>query len=142
MMESFIYDNISWSQAEKTLAKITGATVFEIEKIIRVRRVIPFRTNMIESWEELSDEEILASLDINDFLEGEIYIITDLSYVKNLGVFVVTPENINDLVTNYLTFYKECFFNGDVVVISPNVRKMFVFDHNGILSCYNLPLYT
>lgn len=140
MMESFNIKNISWQEADRILTTILGCCSSQINKIIDLNNINPINANRVDEWEELADTEILHLLDFNGLKSGDVYIITELSYVQNLGVFIMGFHDLEKFVKEYFSFYKECFFNGDVIIISMNIKEAFIFDHNGFFSNYRLPL--
>ncbi|AYN26554.1 hypothetical protein D8682_05845 [Buttiauxella sp. 3AFRM03] len=140
MMESFNIKNISLQEADRILTTIVGCRSSQICKIIDLNKINPINANRVHEWEELADNEILHLLDFNGLKSGNVYIITDLSYIQNIGVFIMEFHDLEKFVKGYYSSYKECFFDGDVIIISIDIKEAFIFDHNGFFFNYRLPL--
>jgi len=93
----------------------------------------------IEDWENLSDASILKRIRLDKFTSSTLYAITDISYIKDEGLFVVEPENIKNFISIYSKKYRECFFNGDVIFILPRENMIIYFHHCGELLLFSLP---
>jgi hypothetical protein len=89
-------------------------------------------------WEELDDLEILQFLaDLRHF-EGKLLIVTDVSYGKKFGPFEIDAVCIQSFVKQYKVDFGECFFNGDVLIVSLDLKLVWIFHHEGIYGLVDL----
>jgi hypothetical protein len=79
--------------------------------------------------------ELLATL--TDF-QGGLFIVTDNSYEKNLGPFAIDASNIREFARDYLRNFGEQLFNTDVLVISLQLKLVWIFHHNAVYGLVDL----
>lgn len=89
-----------------------------------------------ENWEELSDEEVWRHLSSHNTKFSEIFVITEASYRKNLGAFVIKREQVQPFVANYLTSFGERLFNGDVIIVNIDQSTVSAFHHEGVFATF------
>jgi len=88
----------------------------------------------IEGWEEMDNEEILKKAAPLRGVFGEIYAVTDASYMRKfgaLGAFALDANGLNDFVKNRLSEFGVCFFDGDTVIASLRRRRVWLLHHEG-----------
>ena len=83
----------------------------------------------LDSWESLDDINILNFLTADNKPNGELYIVNEVSY--KMGAFLINYLNLTKLVSNHLSLFGECFFNGDVVILQKDRSTVWVFNHDG-----------
>lgn len=139
-MENNKHEVISWEGANDLLFSYLGCSVYELNKLDKlITDVFPV-LHKVDNWEEKSDMDILTEIKLEHYMTGLAYIITDMSYIRNVGLFKVNLLSINLFVQDYFSVYTECLFNGDVIFISPASNKMLIFHHDGFFILLNLPL--
>jgi hypothetical protein len=87
--------------------------------------------NNLDNWEDIDDLEIFYCLKKIKNPEGQLIIITESSYKKKLGPFKINASDIEFFISNHLTEFSECFFNGDAQIISFEHKSMWLFHHEG-----------
>ena len=83
------------------------------------------------NWEDLEDSEILKSFEDIELFAGKLYAITDLSNIKACGPFEIGEDNIFRFALEYYNYFGECFFDGDVIILSLDTKKAWIFHHEG-----------
>jgi len=139
MMENLGLVTLDWDSASE---KVSFAE-FPLKGLERVLNTIlpDERLGKIDDWEYMDDTEILKKLELDRFASNVIYAITDISYVKNVGVFEIQLQDFKKFTTMYFNEYRECFFSGcDVILILPHDNAIFFVHHSVELFFYRLPL--
>lgn len=131
---------VSWESADDSLYEHIGISLFCLNKLDSIPRDHYVLLDKIDGWEELSDLDILKDARCVNEMSGSIYIVTDISYGKNAGVFKVLFHELAIFIEKYRNKYKECFFNGDVIFICPQKNILLMFQHDGYFISYTLPL--
>lgn len=140
MMEDECYSVLKWDDADEKLKRILGLSVRNALKKMD-QTTLPIETLYpIPDWENKSDSELFNIVQKNAKIEGFVYVITDISYIKDIGVFYVHIKDIYRFMKKYSFTYNECFFNGDVLFISELNSSLSLFQHDGNLILYRLPL--
>lgn len=92
----------------------------------------------LQGWEELDDIDIYNELNRLRRIAGkELFIVTDALYPNN-GPIKIGSKDLPDLVTNHLSIYGECFFDGDAAIISIDNKEIWAFHHEGVFSYISL----
>lgn len=137
MMVDGSFEKLGWEDANLNLENIIG---FNLINLDRLNSITPETKISISNWESLSDYEIISKVDTATFLSNDIYVVTDISYLKKI-VFKVRSDNLIDsFISAYVDEYSESFFNGDVIIISPERQKLLFFHHAGFWFTYSLPV--
>ena len=63
---------------------------------------------------------------------SRVVIITDLSFMDERGAFELVGSEIDDFVGTYEKRFGETFFNGDVLVVAIEDRKVWLLHHEGL----------
>lgn len=124
------------------LNKSLGFKLEELEKITATDS--PYiHSKEIVDWESLSDEELFGKVIFEGSrcfdMSGGIFAVTDISYLKKEGAFFFDCEKSSEFFRDYFQRFGECFFNGDVCFILPEVNKLILFQHNGFILFYETP---
>ncbi len=139
-MENLNYKIISWDNANQNLNLGGGWNVSSLDKIDKLPPDCIKSCKEICNWESLSDLEILNYINLDKYSNSFFYIITDLSYSDDFGVFEVLSDDMIRFMTSYFDKYEECFFNGDVIMINIKYQEIIVFQHSGFWMTFNIPL--
>lgn len=140
-MESGKARNITWQVADELLTPIVGWQPSLLDDIHKVSHEKTRFIAKIGNWENMSDSEIFESITLGQYISGQIYIITDLSHIDNLGVFKSDKKDLHAFASEYSNLYSECLFNGDVYFISPEKKTLLTFQHDGNWILLKLPFY-
>lgn len=140
MMADGSVETVPWESANDSLREYIGISLFCLNKLNSIPKDHYVFLDRIDEWEELSDLDILKDARCVNEMSGFIYIITDLSYRKDVGVFKVLFHELAIFIEKYRNKYKECFFNGDVIFICPKKNIFLMFQHDGYFISYTLPL--
>jgi hypothetical protein len=87
----------------------------------------------LPSWTILSDEEIALRAGLYTLaFASPLLVVTDAALAKSDdGAFVVEANELMTLVSDHLRWMGECFFNGDVVIVERDGRRIWLFHHEG-----------
>ena len=140
MMEDNYYKTIKWDDADKIMKNLVGCPIKQLPEIVSKQFSSLKSLYTIANWENKSDIEIINIIQNTIYLSNSIYIITDISYINNVGIFNLEMKDINRFIRIYFSLYSECLFNGDVFFISITNKNILMFQHDGKLISYNLPL--
>lgn len=140
MMENECYSILKWNDADEKLKKILGFSVRNALKKMDQMTLTTETLYPIPNWENKSDFELFNIVQKYAEIEGFVYVITDISYIKDVGVFRVHVEDMYKFMKKYSFMYHECFFNGDILFISQFNSSLSLFQHDGTLIHYRLPL--
>ena len=81
---------------------------------------------------ELEDMEALNYLKNLHEFSGELYIVTDVSYNKKLGPFLVDANYIDEFVSKFYCKYGETFYSTDIIIVNFSQKLIWVLFHEGI----------
>lgn len=90
----------------------------------------------LDNWENLSDEEIFENIEKVCTSLANVYVINEVSYRDGMGAFSLTHNQIKSFVANHLSIFGECFFNGDILVVSMDEDSILAFHHEGIYASF------
>ena len=88
----------------------------------------------LSNWEGLDDLDILHKMLKLHVIDDEVFVITEASYDNSNGPFQLKAEELEAFVTNHLSQYGECFFNGDVAIVSLKNKSVWAFHHEGFFA--------
>ncbi|WLQ16426.1 hypothetical protein O5O45_10895 [Hahella aquimaris] len=88
----------------------------------------------LSNWEDLEDLDILHEMLKLHVIDGEVFVITEASNDDNNGPFQLKAEELEAFVKNHLSQYGECFFNGDVAIVSLKNKSVWAFHHEGVFA--------
>jgi hypothetical protein len=92
-----------------------------------------------EAWEAWDDVALAKAIGlVATAFEGDVFVLTEASFALNLGAFLIPASYLDQLVTEHLERYGECFFNGDVVVLEASGKKLWLFHHEGAFATVQL----
>ncbi|MDD1608809.1 MAG: hypothetical protein LUQ18_10020 [Methylococcaceae bacterium] len=86
----------------------------------------------LKEWESLDDITIYNSLEELEKPTGEIFIISDISYIKKDGPFRLESVYIRKFIMQYVNTFNECLFDGDVLIFSVEHKLIWIFHHEGV----------
>jgi len=125
-----------WKDFKSIFKRYFGYECFCLEDIVKhsQNKGANIVWHELYDWEDLEDIEILKKLaDLNRF-NGEIYVVTEASYRDGLAPFKLDGADLKRFVKAHLEFFKECFFNGDVLIIAPKSLSIWAFHHEGVFA--------
>jgi len=94
----------------------------------------------LPDWEEQRDDEIAARSGLYDIaFSRALFVVTEASLASGQGGFVVDARDLAQLVEQHLSYFGECFFNGDVVIVEPEGRRVWLFHHEGQYVTISVP---
>ena len=137
MMVDGNFKIINWDDAGKTLHNIIGVHVKDLAELSHSNNK-PQYCLKIDNWYDLYDLDIYRKICAN-LSSKKKYIISDLSYSKDMGVFCI-EDNIEPFISFYNSAYHEFIFEDDAFLIFPDEKKMIVYQHEGYYMLYTLPL--
>ena len=93
----------------------------------------------LENWLNADDLEILQCLESLYPFWGELMIVTDASYTKELSPFMVNSVHIGQFVKNHFSNFNQHFLETDAFIINFESKIAWLFHHEGIygLAKYN-----
>ena len=133
-----IMQAIVMKQAEvlQTLSRILGAPVRVAtpDAIAAVRELIQWV--QFEDWESRSDMEIARLTGLLKVpFEDPLLVITEAAWRAHQGGLLIRASQLAGFIDQHLRRHGECFFNGDVIVVETQGRRIWIFHHEG---CYAL----
>ena len=87
---------------------------------------------VIYRWEEFIITEIYNKLSELKGFEGDLFIVTDVSYNEGMGPFVVNSNDLEDFIKNHDDLFGEPFLDTDIIIISFEHKVAWVIHHEGI----------
>ena len=88
----------------------------------------------INDWEDILDQILYQKLEDVKIPKGSLIIVTEVSYRSNLGAFKMTSSHANKFISGHHSRFGECFFNGDVLIISKTQNTIWLFLHEGVFT--------
>lgn len=86
-------------------------------------------------WESLDDIEIARTTGLPDRLsDGTLVVITEACLIRGGEAFVLHAHDLTNFVERHLKTQGEAFFNGDVVILSPDAPAIWPFHHDGLFA--------
>lgn len=133
-MNTTLYSEFKWLDFHKLINDYFG---FDFESIDDLINKIEMRSEKIEwhslkEWEDLDDTTIYGMLESVEKPEGEIFIITEMSYFNKLGPFKLKATDIRQFIAQYFNQFHECFFNGDLLMFNIEHKLIWIFHHEGV----------
>lgn len=124
----------------KNIEQALGSTIWNLSTRLN-HNTSSKELGVVKNWESYDDSYILDTINITNYLKGEIFIINDASYINNV-IFETTDNDIEEFVRSYTSIYnyRGGAFDGDVYFISLDSMNLVHFHHNGIWFLYKLPL--
>lgn len=93
----------------------------------------------IPGWEKKSDGDIAAETGLHGIaFGGALFVVTEASLSKLCGACVVNVSDLARYIENHLDHFGECFFNGDVLIVSPETKRIWLFHHEGQFAAISL----
>lgn len=116
------------SEIASAIIQENVSTIHELQQLAELRQ----GWQRLSGWENLEDPEILR-LVLGDFVQNaEIYIVSDLSYQAERGAFCVSAGRIVNFLDYYFESFGEALFDGDVLLVSPSAKNLWIFHHEGM----------
>ncbi|MDV3349819.1 hypothetical protein QGP82_14025 [Leptothoe sp. LEGE 181152] len=130
---------ISWKSFKSSFKFCFGFEYLTLEETLNQlsSRGNSISWKQLKNWEELEDIDIFKELPEHEKISGDIYVVTEASYKKELGPFKVHAADLECFITEHLNAYSECFFNGDVLITSTKDSCMWIFHHGGVMTFIN-----
>lgn len=128
-MDNSLFNIIEWNELRKILKLKYSIDYIKLDNL--------YDTNAIwikyEELDRISDLNILLELKKIHEMNGLLYIITDVSYRKDLGPFVVESNNINEFAKKHNEFFGERFWDTDTIIISFEKNLIWFVQHDSYL---------
>jgi hypothetical protein len=136
-------DAVSWRDAVAELRRFLPApTDFSTPDLLSAAADAvagPASWQSLPGWEDLPDLEILDRL-LDDLspLTGTVLVVTDPMFSRGDTPVRIPAERLREFVSGYLASVGCCFFDGDVVILAPEVGRLGLFHHEGIFAHWQL----
>ena len=139
-MKSKSISNITWKMFQQKSKNYLKCNFVSLDKYINSieREGVSAEWHSIDNWEDLDDEVIYENIIILKIPAGELFVITEVCYKNDLGPFYLDASELRELVRKHLDKYGECFFNGDVIIFSFDLKMIWCFHHEGFYSLIEL----
>jgi hypothetical protein len=139
-MDAILYSEFKWLDFHELINYFFG---FDFESIDDLINKIEIHNGKIEwhslkEWEELDDIAIYSALESIEKPEGEIFIITEMSYFNKSGPFKLKAVDIRQFIVQYFNRFHECFFNGDLLMFNIEHQLIWIFHHEGVYAFVKL----
>ena len=126
------FETISWIDFDRMFKERTGCNFTDVENLS------PTMSCMIESWSTHSDKYLFDKvLKIVKNKKGTILVVSELSFLKNMGAFLLRDNNAEKFVDDYFNCFGESLFNGDTYFVFYEANVVVCFHHSGYLFLYN-----
>lgn len=112
--------------------RIAGVEARDLSELVQKMELQPGWTPVFD-WEKTADIELLQGLAGSIGEVGLLYIVTDISYIKNREAFGVRSDRLADFVDHYVEWFGESLFNGDVIVLATEHNALCIFHHEGMM---------
>jgi hypothetical protein len=95
-------------------------------------------------WFSLKEYENLDDITIYNILEAlekpidEVFIISDISYLKKDGPFRLKATYLHKFIRQYFNIFHECIFDLDVLIFSVEHKLIWIFHHEGVYALIRL----
>jgi hypothetical protein len=121
-----------WREALDSLrAVLPGSTGYLLDQI----EGIPS-----DAWRRFAldadDESLGARLvdQVGTALGNDLFVVTDASWRPDIGPFVLPSWHLKGLVRDHVARTGESFFNGDLVILSPDDGALVALHHAGLMA--------
>jgi hypothetical protein len=129
-----LYNLVTWQNFNNLIKQCFNINFRKVDNFFMPNTV----WHRLNGWEQLEDVEIFQYLaDLRAF-EGMLFVITDACYQDSMGPFHLNATNINDFAKDHLNNFGECLFNTDVLVISIELKLVWIFHHEGVYGLVDL----
>ncbi len=133
-MKKEIFELIPLAEVVAELRAMLGINAATISEIIKQLEYMACDWMTIADWEEISDQELYQNLENAKAPSGMLLIVTEVSYRTTLGAFKVADSDVKQFVAEHLSRFGECFYNGDVLIVSKEQSTVWLFQHEGIFA--------
>ena len=123
---------IDWKSFNTLLERIFQTKFVSIENLCKL--VAKENWLSVPNWENLDDIQLYNLLEKIERPQGDLYVVTEAAYRKSKGPFCVSSDEIRGFVEEHLNTFGECFFNGDVLILSVDQNTIWIFHHEGVYS--------
>lgn len=88
--------------------------------------------SVFREWEDFDDKEIRERVIPREaFVNEDLYVVNEHTYSSNGQPQLVNSSHLAGFIDGYLDNHGECFFNGDVIIVSKDKGSVFIFSHEG-----------
>ncbi|MEX9884364.1 hypothetical protein AB7X05_22720 [Providencia rettgeri] len=137
MMEN--HKCINLIEANEILSPILGDNIEIINFIDYAEDENFFLVKQLKNWEEKDDIDILEEIDFKRYQLDEVIVLNDFLYEKKIA-FLLGSKDIDSFLDWYFKKYNSCFIDGDTIFFSISKKEMLLFNHDGYLMVYKLPI--
>jgi len=130
---------IPLAEATKRMSSVLGFALGALTPDEITAGLPNFAWASLPNWETLSDLDIAKQTGLlRGPMTGELLIVTEASFGAGCGAFLLDGPNLGAFVVGHLSRYGECFFNGDVIILAPQGKEIWLFHHEGVYMCARL----
>jgi hypothetical protein len=131
---------LEWEKFNDLILTYLGLNFNSIDELVNNIEINNSKINWLplKEWESLDDVEIYRHLEELEKPEGEVYVISEITYLKQDGPFKLNATYLKKFITQYLDRFHECFFNGDALIFSIEHKQIWIFHHEGIYALVKL----
>jgi len=131
-MSKSLFSIVSISEALKTVTPWLNSNINSASELIKYFEQRKKDWFALPDWEDLGDLDIYERIANNIVPNGKIYIICESSYKDNSGSYLMNATDIKTFINNHLCHFKECLFNGDVLIFGAEQHLIWLFHHEGL----------
>lgn len=140
MMENSKIQILNWDESSVVLKSVIGCEPKQLANISHSEKNKPLYCKKIKDWQHYNDEKIFSLINAYQYMESDVYIVCDVSYSQCKGVFLLQLSEVAVFISNYYDIFGEYLFDDDVYLISPEHKKLLVYQHEGYHMLYSIPL--
>ncbi len=133
-MKKEIFEVIPLAEVVAELRPMPGINAATISEIIKQLEHTVRDWITIADWEEIPDQDLYQQLENAKTPSGMLLIVTEVSYRTDLGAFKVAGSDVKQFVAKHRSRFGECFFNGDVLIVSKEQNTVWLFQHEGVFT--------
>lgn len=133
-MKNEFFEVIPLAEVVAEFRLAPGINAATISEIIKQLEHMACDWTTIANWEEIPDQELYQHLENAKTPTGMLLIVTEVSYQTNLGAFKVAGSDVRQFVAEHRSRFGECFFNGDVLIVSKEQNTVWLFQHEGVFT--------
>lgn len=127
-MSNVLYNLITWEYFKSLVKRNFNIDFVKIDDFFKEGT----EWLSLEDYENLNDDEILNNLASLKNFEGNLYVVTDASYQKELSPFQIESTNIKSFAENHKNIFGERFVETDILIINFELKFAWIFHHEGV----------
>jgi hypothetical protein len=116
----------------RACARIAGRRPTELTPHAIAATMVGLTWVPLPDWESMADAEVAMRSGLYAApLAGVLLAVTEASLASRIGAFELDAGELGVLVSQHLSRFGECFFNGDVIVVERDGGHIWLFHHEG-----------